>query len=76
MDITQKLRCLLVALIGATAVSADWSLLEGSSVNLESYPKAFRQKPPESPPYMVDNTDNKRGVAPVNGTSFKNGLTE
>lgn len=65
------MRSLLVLLLSSAAVPAAhaasaWDSLKGPA-KVESYPEAFQQAPPLPPVYMVDNTDNKRGVAPVNG---------
>ncbi|KAI9148707.1 glucan 1,3-beta-glucosidase precursor [Paramyrothecium foliicola] len=64
--------CRYVAVwIGSTAISGvqaaiDWDGLI-DTVELDPFPAVFQQAPPEPPDYMVDNTGNKRGVAPVHG---------
>lgn len=52
---------------GATAqMEAQWESLVAPA-RLSSFPEAFQQPPPVSPDYMVDNTGNRRGVAPIKG---------
>ncbi|KAM7192998.1 Exo-beta-1,3-glucanase [Rhypophila sp. PSN 637] len=40
--------------------------MKGEGV-LKGYSQVFQQKPPDPPPYMVDNTDNLSGKAPIKG---------
>lgn len=61
----------LVVLLGSTTISfvqagKQWEKLEAPA-RVASFPPAFQQAPPEPPEYMVDNTGNKRGVAPNKG---------
>ncbi|KAF6790325.1 hypothetical protein CSOJ01_14596 [Colletotrichum sojae] len=68
-----SLRRLLVSsllLLGSPAASVaqveeEWEKLERPA-HLAPFPTEFRQPPPVSPDYMVDNTGNRRGVAPIN----------
>jgi hypothetical protein len=52
--------------IPVVQASGQWEKLKGPAQIL-SFPSAFQREPPESPPYMIDNTGNKRGLAPNNG---------
>ncbi|KAK2013597.1 pectin lyase-like protein [Colletotrichum eremochloae] len=61
-----KLYHLMVVLLCTTAVFSAWDDIK-SKARIQSFPEPFQQKPPKSPAYMVDNTDNKNGVAPING---------
>ncbi|KAK4120929.1 glycoside hydrolase family 55 protein [Parathielavia appendiculata] len=61
----------LVVLLGSTTISLaqvdnQWEALEGPA-RVASFPPEFQHAPPETPEYMVDNTGNKRGVAPNKG---------
>jgi len=68
----RRLLVSVVVLLGSATLpvaqaSEAWQKLEGPA-QVMSFPVEFRQAPPESPEYMVDNTGNKRGVAPIHGT--------
>ncbi|KAI1373680.1 pectate lyase superfamily protein-domain-containing protein [Hypoxylon crocopeplum] len=71
--ISRKLSRALGVLLGTTLAFAQWSEIQEqwttSSVTgrIQPFSEVFRREPPISPEYMVDNTDNKRGVAPING---------
>ncbi|KAL6885716.1 pectate lyase superfamily domain-containing protein [Trichoderma evansii] len=56
----------LVFLTGAEASEASWKAL-GSKGLFKGYPAVFQNPPPNPPAYMVDNTDNLSGQAPING---------
>jgi hypothetical protein len=67
----RRLMVSLVVVLGNTAVSLvqagkQWERLEVPA-RVASFPPAFQHAPPESPEYRVDNTGNKRGVAPNKG---------
>lgn len=47
----------------------EWDRLKPNA-RVASFPPAFQEAPPVSPDYMVDNTGNKRGVAPNKGKPF------
>lgn len=67
----RRLLISLVVLFSSTTLPVvkageQWQMLEGPA-RVTSFPLEFQQSPPESPEYMVDNTGNKRGVAPIKG---------
>lgn len=69
MESLRGLLVLAVVLLGAVATAqmeAQWWSLEVPA-RLSSFPEAFQKPPPVSPDYMVDNTGNRRGVAPIKG---------
>ncbi|KAK8023663.1 Pectin lyase fold/virulence factor [Apiospora rasikravindrae] len=71
MNSIRRLVVSLVLLLNSASAALartneQWASLE-SSFHIDSFPLAFQQPPPSSPEYMVDNTGNKKGVAPNKG---------
>lgn len=67
----------LLALIQSSLCDASWSRIQeqwalppssGKTQASAAWLDVYRQEPPLSPDYMVDNTGNNHGVAPIKGT--------
>ena len=67
--ITKFISSILLLLLfdrAGAASQAEWDRVT-KNLDLKAFPDKFQTPPPPHPAYMVDDADNKKGLAPTRG---------